>query len=282
MAAENPLGAERLAGMLAANASLAVAVLFYMGWSSTNAIYAYFNVNPLDLDLSVTEYVLRSSALLSSVLVLSGGLWLAVTGLPRVRPAELLPGWAVRLVPAALARAAGRLRERAGDPLFRARTGLLLLLAAGTCVALSVSGVVDLLYPTLALTGAGAVLLTGTAGSFSRALGLVTAAACALWAAGVYAAEQGRAEAEQIAADLAHRTAVVVYSVKPIGLSGPGVEVQELPKEHTYTRRYVGLRLLVSRGGRYYLLPVGWRHGVNATYLFKESDTTRIEILPGS
>jgi hypothetical protein len=283
MTGEGGVGAERIVGVITANISLAVGTLFYMGWAYTEAVYGYFHVNPLDLEIGATEYVLRSSVtVFSSVLVFGAALLLVVTALPRLRLVELLPGWASWAAPGFVRRPAGRAAALTGDPLTRQRAGLALLLAAGTLVLMAAAGVTDELYLTLALTAAGALLLTRSARAWAYAVGLVIAGACALWAGGVYAADKGTAEAHRIAGDLKHRTAVVLYSTKPLGLSGPGVTVEQLPKTYKYTQRYQGLRLLIGRGGRYYVLPVGWRPGVNATYLLQESDDTRIEILPGS
>ncbi|MCD0452908.1 hypothetical protein LO762_27555 [Actinocorallia sp. API 0066] len=280
MAAERTFNAERLAGILTAHISLAVAVLFYMGWAYTNAVHRYFQLNPLDLEIGVTEYVLRSSAtVFSSLLIALAAGWLVVTGALRLRPSP--PVWARRLVPERVARLLRRVVDLARSETALGRLGLVLLVGAAGLVALARAGVADPLYLALALTAAGAVLVTRAADAFHRALGLAVAAACALWAAGAYASQQGAAEAENIAAHLSERTAVVVYSAKPLGLSGPGVKDTPLPRGHAYSVRYTGLRLLFSRAGRYYLLPEGWRPGVNATFLIRESDGVRLEFLPG-
>lgn len=281
MAGEARVGAERVVGVITANISLAVGALFYMGWCYTNAVYGYFRVNPLDLEIGPTEYVLRSAGtVFSSTLVFGAIIWLVVTTLPQLRLTELIPG---RAVPGFVRRPLRRVAAAlTGDPLPRQRVGLILLLAAGVLVLLSVTGITDSLYLTLALTAAGALLLTRSAGTGAYAVGLITAAACALWASGVYAKDKGTTEAHEITRDLRTRTAVVVYTTKPLALSGPGVTAERLPKGNMYAQRYQGLRLLIGRAGRYYVLPVGWRPGLNATYLLKESDSMRIEILPGS
>ena len=280
MAGEARAGAERVVGVITANISLAVGALFYMGWCYTNAVYGYFRVNPLDLEIGPTEYVLRSAGtVFSSTLVFGAIVWLIVTTLPQLRLTELIPG---RAVPGFVRGPLHRAAALAGDPLARQRAGLMLLLAAGVLVILSVTRITDNLYLTLALTATGVLLLTRSAGTGAYAVGLITAAACALWATGVYAKDEGTAEAHEITRGLRTRTAVVVYTTKPLALSGPGVTAERLPKGNMYAQRYQGLRLLIGRAGRYYVLPVGWRPGVNATYLLRESDSMRIEILPGS
>jgi hypothetical protein len=39
------------------------------------------------------------------------------------------------------------------------------------------------------------------------------------------------------------------------------------------------LRLLITRAGIYYLLPVGWSSALNETYVFDGTDQIRIELL---
>ena len=76
-------------------------------------------------------------------------------------------------------------------------------------------------------------------------------------------------------------TAVVVYSIQRLALSGPGVMVQQLPAGFLYHYRYTGLRLLITWSGTYYLLPVDWNPQLDLTYIINESDQTRIELLSG-
>ena len=81
--------------------------------------------------------------------------------------------------------------------------------------------------------------------------------------------------------DLPSRTAVVVYSIQPLALSGPGVTVQQLPAGFRYHYRYQGLRLLITRSGTYYLLPVAWNPEQDLTYILNDDDEIRIELLSG-
>ncbi|MEU4266515.1 hypothetical protein [Streptomyces sp. NPDC026092] len=49
---------------------------------------------------------------------------------------------------------------------------------------------------------------------------------------------------------------------------------------HRY--RYTGLRLLLERDGRYYVVPVGWNVERDAMYIIQESDTVWIGLTPGT
>jgi hypothetical protein len=44
---------------------------------------------------------------------------------------------------------------------------------------------------------------------------------------------------------------------------------------------YTGLRLLMDRGGTYYLLPVGWSPGADDTITIDDSDTIRVVLYSG-
>jgi hypothetical protein len=70
-------------------------------------------------------------------------------------------------------------------------------------------------------------------------------------------------------------TAVNLYSVEPLGLSGDGVKIQ-----HVYGamhhHRYYSLRLLIDGLGTYYLLPEEWKPGQSHTFVIDDSDQIRI------
>jgi hypothetical protein len=139
-------------------------------------------------------------------------------------------------------------------------------------------------YLVLLLLGGGPLLLTWPTraerhGRFPFAMAIVVSAVCALWAASLYAHSLGIQAAKKVVQDLPTRTAVVVYSIHPLALTGPGITVERLPAKYRYHYRYQGLRLLTTRSGTYYLLPVDWSPQLNETYVFNESDQTRIELL---
>ena len=60
----------RIAEQLCANASLLVAILVYMGWAYDDAFLGYFHISPLDLNVGIVEYMLRSLNLFSPGVVL--------------------------------------------------------------------------------------------------------------------------------------------------------------------------------------------------------------------
>ncbi|MFI9831779.1 hypothetical protein ACIHIX_29325 [Streptomyces sp. NPDC051913] len=61
----------------------------------------------------------------------------------------------------------------------------------------------------------------------------------------------------------------------------PGPRYEDLGEGVHYRYRYTGLRVLLERDHRYYLLRVGWDHDTDPTYVVEDDDTVRIELRPG-
>lgn len=281
-----------ITGQIVANASLLIAVLVYMGWAFDDALYGYFHIRPLDLNFSIVEYMLRSLALFSVTIVVVAVALIVVSairtwGLGKTRFARHVAGAAATRV-----RAIPVLRRLASaDSTEQSQAGRVLMIGTGvaiTAIALALAWISNYVqvstYLTLFLLGSGPLLLTRPTradhrGRFPYALAIVVSAVCALWAASLYAHNLGIHAARQVVQDLPTRTAVVVYSIQPLALSGPGVTVQRLPAKYLYHYRYQGLRLLITRSGTYYLLPVDWSPQLNETYVFDQSDQIRIELL---
>jgi hypothetical protein len=283
-----------LAGQVVANTSLLIAVLVYMGWAYDNALYAYFHLSPFDLGIGIVEYMLRSLSLFSPDLVIAAVVIIAVTavrawGLGRTASARAVESKVLarisavpflrRLVPAAYAdqpHPGRRLLIGSGAAL----TVIALILAwAASYIPIST-------YLILALLGGGPLLLTWPTraerhGHFPYSLAIVVTAVCALWATSLYAQSMGTQAAQAFVRDLPSRTAVVVYSVQRLALSGPGVTVHQLQSGFLYHYEYQGLRLLLTRSATYYLVPVGWSPQLDLTYIFDDSDQIRVVLLSG-
>ena len=80
------MSAASIAGLVVTNSSLLVAVLVYMGWAYTNAMWEYFHLNPLDLGVGVVEYTLRGLDLFSPAIVILAVLFIAGHRRPRLGP----------------------------------------------------------------------------------------------------------------------------------------------------------------------------------------------------
>lgn len=287
-----PSAARSIAGQVVANTSLLVAVLVYMGWAYDDALYGYFHLSPLDLDVGIVEYMLRSLNLFSPDLVLVAAVIAAVAaartwGLGRTELAREVTGtmmaraWAVpglrQVVPA---RSAGQ-PHPGRMPLIG--TGAVLT-AAALGLARAANHVFINTYLVLALLAAGPLLLTWPTrieprGRFPYALAIVIAAVCSLWATSLYAHDAGIRTARSLVHDLSSHTSVWVYSTERLALSGPGITVVPLPAGSYYRYQYRGFRLLLDRGGTYYLLPAGWNPLHDTTYVFTDSDPIRVELV---
>jgi hypothetical protein len=117
--------ARGIAAQVVANTSLLVAVLVYMGWAYDDALYGYFHLSPLDLDVGIVEYMLRSLNLFSPDLIMVAVEIVAVAavrtwGLERTPLARDVSGrlttraWAVPGCAGSSPRAAPGGRTRAG------------------------------------------------------------------------------------------------------------------------------------------------------------------------
>jgi hypothetical protein len=281
-----------IAGQIVANTSLLIAVLVYMGWAYDDAYYGFFHLNPLDLNLSIVEYMLRSLELFSTTIIIVA---VAITAVAAVRAWDL---GTTKLARQAAGAAATRMsaipafRELASaDAAQRSPARRVLLIGTGavvTVTALALYWIANYVaistYLFLFLLGSGVLLLTWPTradrrGHFAYAMAIVVSAVCALWAASVYAHNLGTRAAEKDVQNLSTHTEAVVYSIEPLALAGPGVTVQSLPATYRYHYRYEGLRLLFMQSGTYYLLPVDWSPAYDLTYILDQSDPIRIELL---
>jgi hypothetical protein len=265
-----------------------------MGWAYEDALYGYFHVRPLDLDVGVVEYVLRSLSLFSPALVFVAAGLIAVTAVRAwgLDVTRLMTG-ARRGAILRVHGAAQLHRLTSACTGHRPRTARAMLIGTGAAMTLTAAALawVDnarYLHPNtylvLIMLGGGLLTMTWPTradrhGRFPYALAIVVAAVCGLWAASLYANAVGVGAAENLVRGLPTRTAVVVYSIQPLALRGPGVTEQALSSRYYYHYRYAGLRLLITRSGSYYILPVGWslQDGNNITYIFHDSDQIRIE-----
>lgn len=266
-----------------------------MGWAYEDALYGYFHVRPLDLDVGITEYILRSLSLFSTSLVFAAALLIAVTavrtwGLNITKIAAIADHRIARHVPGGarlrrLTSAVGTDRPRIGR-VVQIGTGAAITATAAVLAWIATAGYFDpSTYLVLILLGGGLLIMTRPTrtdrhGRFPYALAIVVAAICGLWAASLYANAVGIGAAEDLVRGLPTRTAVVVYSTQPLALNGPGVTEQALSQKYLYHYRYQGLRLLITRSGTYYLLPLGWSQqpGNDITYIIDDNDQIRIEI----
>ena len=160
--------ARGIAGQIVANTSLLIAVLVYIGWAYDDALYGYFHLSPLDLNISIVEYMLRSLDLFSTTIVLVAVAIIAATairawGLGKTRFARLVVGAVASRMSALPA-----FRQLASaDAAERSRGRQVLLIGTGAAVTLTalalywIANYVHIsTYLFLFLLGGGVLLLT--------------------------------------------------------------------------------------------------------------------------
>jgi hypothetical protein len=283
--------ARGIAAQIVANTSLLIAVLVYMGWAYDDAFYGYFHLNPLDLNVSIVEYILRSLNLFSPTIIIVAVVFIAAAavrswGLGEKKFARL-GGRAAATRMSAIPAFRGLVSTDAAE---RSRAHKVMLIGTGaavTLVALALYWIANYAavstYLFLWLLGGGVLLLTwptrtNRQGRFAYAMAIMVSAVCALWAAALYAHNLGIQTAKKDVQDLSTRTAVAVYSIDRLALAGPGVTISVLPAAYRYHYVYRGLRLLLAQSGTYYLLPVDWNPQHDLTYILDQSDPIRIEL----
>ncbi len=254
--------------------------MLYAGFLYTNAYYGYFRVGVLGLDLASFELALRSLRLITlPVLAIAAAVFL----LPRILHSLVV----------------ARLSVQGVERLRRCRRLFIRFYPAYIGIGVILVTLWRYIQPfgwVAPVFIAGGLLLgqSQEAASFERrrrkpaerALSVVVAGAFLMWVVALTAGRLGDADARRSADRLEGRTAVVVLSAERLSLVGPGVRAEDLqanvPYRVQFRYRYTGLRLLIGRGDRYYLLPVGWRRDLDATYVLRDGEKLRIELRPGT
>jgi len=253
-------------------------LLYYFGYASAKAYYTYFGISLSVLDLSTTDYLVRTDTFFQHI----------VTVLLLVSAGFI--GHQV------LQRLLDRPRPR------RARIAVLILATAGLFLgATAVLGLYDqprgLLSPmSLALAALAldyAVSTMDKHGTPPPAMvdvfragvalrrGLVTAlvVVSTFWTTTNIAQARGSATARLVERSLPLQPQAVVYSVRNLHLPGPGIGLTHLAgKANDYRYRYNGLRPLHHANDRWFLLPVGWRHDNGATIIVLDDEPGQIRV----
>ena len=235
-----------LATTVVAPATLLTALLFYFGYVSSRAQYAYFGVDVDTIGLSTQDFVMRSpQALLVPAVLLTlfgAGLLLLSRVLAR-KP--LTPAWTRR------AYVAAGCVLGAGVAMVFAYTWL------GSWWAYGMATPLVLVAGLLAL--AWLWHHTGVRGG-AVAFALLGVAICLFWATATLAQWTGLGVAQRGARNFQDLPAVVVDTKERLYLTDGIVEETALPKSEgqDYAFRYRGFRLLIQAGDRMFLVPERW------------------------
>jgi hypothetical protein len=267
-------------------------LLYYFGWVRTQADFGYFGVDPSLLSYTTADYVLRSVNSSFPFLISMALVALLLLGLHR---------WVLVRVVHALMRA---LPEKVLSAFVS--TAPLLGVALGAVVLARLLFPDHIVWPRGLALPLTLLLIVGLVGysQYLRAvrdgmlgrrkedrhfgwragIGAVVLAVLGLlsvlWLLTIYAAQSGERIAVDSARTLRDEPEIIIYSTDRIAIAGSGVTVDEISQAGSrYRYRYSGLRLLVQAGGRYILIPAGWRKGSDSVFLVPIDNTIRLDII---
>ncbi|MFM9700610.1 hypothetical protein [Streptomyces europaeiscabiei] len=259
--------------LVVAEASFIAALMFYVGLIYTNRYYRNFHLSPSSLGFGFSEYVVESLQVLSRPVLVAVVALLLLTSTPHF----------IRRLPLT-----SRLRGRAAA-MWGAVAGQYWLVVAAGLVLFLLWPRIEPYWAAPATVAAGLLMgqsktaLRGRGqGLVERAVPLFAALAFLLLAITLLAAQLGDREAKQAARHVVRWPGVVLFSTERLSLTGPsGLKADDLGPGTHLRYRYTGLRLLIERDDHYYVVPVGWNAATDSVYIFRENDTTRIELTPG-
>ncbi|MFI0788366.1 hypothetical protein ACH4Q6_22545 [Streptomyces lydicus] len=293
-----PPGGERTAagllGIVVAQASFLVAIMYFLGAVYMTAYYSYFRLDAFSLGLGFAEMAIQSLNVVTAptaivcVLAVLAARYLATAPAPTAQP-DADEGGHERLIRAL----ESALRAVARAHLYIVGSGLALLflwpwLGAFRWAAPLVLGAGVLLgqspWARCRAAGGDAAAPSAAAPSrtWSRAVPVFTAGLLVMWGLSLAVSALGEQEARRTVANLVRRPAVVLLSTDRLSLAGPGLQVKDLGAKVHYRYRYTGLRRLIERNGRYYLLPLGWSYRTGPTYVIQDGGDLRVELFPGT
>ena len=262
------------------------ALLFYFGYVSSRAQYAYFGVDVDTIGLSTQDYVMRSpQPLLVPLLVL------VMIAVALVALHLWVTAWLGRARP-----------ERARNVTHRALYIGLVILAAGITLIILYPVLADwpyynLVTPIIVAVGAGVVAyswrlvsrlppqpdaLPSPAGSPAlRRMGLVLlcvlVAATLFWSTATIAQWSGRGLARQDARHLDDLPRVILDTKERLYITDPFIKETALPASEgqTFHYRYRNLRLLIQGKDRMFLVPDTWSAS-DSTLVVPLDDSVRV------
>jgi hypothetical protein len=274
----------RLAVTVLGPITIVTALLYYYGYVTTYAEYAYFGVNVELLSYSSADYVLRSGASLFApllgLLVLVGlGYWAHVSiagwDLPTTHPRRArivfwvaIAGGAALLFRGALGIVDGNLsaRELIGTTPTALGLGTLLALYSfrfrPARQSASRPGQPSIAFSTVAWV-----------------IGWCFVIASLFWLVNSFASAYGRGLGQDIQKGLVDQPEVILHTasrlvVEAEGLDPPGILCESSIDSKEYPYRYINLRLLATSGDSYFLVPVTWTEERGIVIVVKKSDVS--------
>lgn len=269
--------------------ALGTAMLFYFGWSRSQAQARAFGADVSVFDMTPQDYALRSIDAIffpSLLLVFAtlAGLWLH-----RMLTGDHLPGpWLARLpVPARIRAPRAVWARRVTVIMARAWIVLLPSAAALLAVAEPFGRLTLPFWLGMAIFGRayGSILRRRIAGDPTRTsrpvLALVTALFMIMlfWQTERLADLFGRATAQDIKDDPARSLPLAtLYSARKLHITAPDVvETRQSGPDESYRYRYDRLFLLQRSGGKYFFVSGGWDHGDGRLIVVQDNESVRLD-----
>lgn len=262
-----------LAGGIVAPLGAVSALLFYFGYASTRAKYAYFGIDVDTVGLDTRDFLMRSPQPLLVPLVALAVVALFIVWLHQTirRSIETRPGEH----PDRSQRRAQLVRM--GGAAVRASGALLLAIGMTLVVAFAGFGgwsAYDMVTPLCLMFGVLLVLYgrhlrtistspRTTSASLRRYVWILCAAVlagCAFWASSTLAEWSGRGQAVGLTDRFGDLPKVILDTQERLYVQNPVINETVLPSQggQTFRYRYRNLRLLVEGGDRLFLVPEKW------------------------
>lgn len=276
---------QKFAASVVAPTTLVSGLLYFFGWSHAFWFFDYFGVNSTVLGLSTEDYLMRSIDGLFVPLTIAAGV-------------ALVTVWARRLL---ISSAPAWSRRWAANLAAPAAAGLgIALTAVGILNVFGVRALAFHLAVAPLSLAVGVLLLAYATREHDRRRGplehhlpswarlaewgavFVFVSLGLFWAVHDYSAAVGTSRGQMAAAELANQPDVVLYSVRGLGIEGPGVRERVCGDEDGAYRRYDGLKLILQSGDQYVLLPEGWTPGLGAAFVIPRRETLGLEFTHAS
>lgn len=273
-------------GQVLIPAGVVTALLYYFGYTRERAFFSYFGVHVGTLDFGSSDYVLRSAQAVFSplaALFVGGLVVLLVHQLVRAARREEAPTWWRAAWIGVVVVSLGLLGVGVSGLFLRPE----LPGPRASAVALGV-GALLLEYAVWMSTAdprlPPSVLETvESSRGQRRSLVVGIALVAAFWWTATAAHQNGIASARAVQASLEARGEAVVLSDQRLGITrATGVVAEPLSKDAGFAFRYTGLRVLVSNGDQWFLVPRGWTrdNGDTVIVLPHRAEGLRVDLRP--